>query len=291
MASIRSKVDTVRPMTDQLSTLLERFDFQARFFYSGTLCGASTFDYDEGVGHLHLLQKGTLTIEGNRAERLELSEPTLVLFARPSFHRLSIGKNQEATLLCASVSFGAGSTNPLTASLPDVLALPLAEIPELAATLALLFDEGFAQRDGRRMALNRLMELLMLQLLRHLTSTHQVHSGPLSGLADARLSRALAVFHSQPSKRWSLQQLAQAAGMSRTSFAQRFRQVVGTTPAGYLTSWRLSAAMALLRDGRPVKSIALDVGYASASSLSRAFVAKHGLSPKEWLERCKRTER
>jgi len=77
--------------------------------------------------------------------------------------------------------------------------------------------------------------------------------------------------------------MATEAGMSRSAFAVAFKTVVGQPPAGYLADWRLSLAQAQLREGRSVKAIADDLGYASASALSRLFSQRVGHSPRHWL--------
>jgi AraC-like DNA-binding protein len=89
--------------------------------------------------------------------------------------------------------------------------------------------------------------------------------------------------HAEPSRNWSLEELAATAGMSRARFAVRFRDTVGMTPGSYLGEWRLGVAQSLLRKGKPVQLVADIVGYGSASALSRAFRAQVGLSPTEWL--------
>jgi AraC-like DNA-binding protein len=71
--------------------------------------------------------------------------------------------------------------------------------------------------------------------------------------------------------------------MSRTAFANTFRAVVGQTPADYLSGWRIALAQSRLREGRPIKILAEELGYANPSALSRAFAAKVGMSPRDWL--------
>ena len=77
--------------------------------------------------------------------------------------------------------------------------------------------------------------------------------------------------------------LAGCAGMSRTAFAVTFRDVVGQTPADYLSDWRVALAQTRLRAGQPVKAMAEELGYAHPSALSRAFGARVGMSPRQWL--------
>jgi transcriptional regulator GlxA family with amidase domain len=103
------------------------------------------------------------------------------------------------------------------------------------------------------------------------------------GLSDPRLAKALAAVHRSPCDDWPLEKMAGAAGMSRSAFAAAFKHATGTTPAAYLTDWRLSLAASMLRSGRPVKQVAAELGFASASSLSKVFRQRMGASPREWL--------
>jgi len=105
------------------------------------------------------------------------------------------------------------------------------------------------------------------------------------GLSDLRLGKAIEGMHKHPETSWSLEQLAQRAGMSRARFAAYFRQVVGMTPFDYLTNWRLGVAQTMLRKGNSLKLIASAVGYANATALTRVFTQRVGMSPSEWLAR------
>lgn len=78
--------------------------------------------------------------------------------------------------------------------------------------------------------------------------------------------------------------MAECAGMSRSAFAALFKQAVGETPADYLIQWRLSLAQAQLRNGRSLKQVADELGYANASALSRVFTQRVGVSPRAWLK-------
>ena len=72
--------------------------------------------------------------------------------------------------------------------------------------------------------------------------------------------------------------------MSRSAYAATFRRVVGTTPAEYLSTWRLSLTQQHLRQGRSLKQISDAVGYGSVAALSRAFKARWGVSPRAWKQ-------
>jgi transcriptional regulator GlxA family with amidase domain len=162
--------------------------------------------------------------------------------------------------------------------------MPLAEIVMLSGNLDWLFDEAFAQHCGKNAVLNRLFELVVIQLLRYMMANRSVSTGMMAGLADLRLAKAVTLMHDQPARAWSVAELASAASMSRASFAAKFHKVVGITPAEYLASWRVSLTQKLLREGRPIALIADEVGYESPSALARTFRRKTGSSPREWLQ-------
>ncbi|MGN6150735.1 MAG: cupin domain-containing protein [Lysobacteraceae bacterium] len=271
-------------MQDRLSALLDCFRLRARVFHTGSLCDTADFDARDGVGHLHVLRGGTLRIGDGVAGETAVAEPSLIFYARPTPHWIRGEGAHGADLVCSSIELGADAGNPLTRSLPARLVLPLRDNALMRGTLDLLFEEASARYCGRQAALDRLSELMILQLLRHCMTAGAIAQGVLAGLADPRLAKALNAMHGAPGEAWTLDGLARVCGMSRARFAAHFHQVVGTPPGDYLTDWRLSVAKTLLRRGQPVKHVALDVGYANASAFARAFAARHaGTSPTVWL--------
>ncbi|WP_374945707.1 helix-turn-helix transcriptional regulator, partial [Agreia sp.] len=110
----------------------------------------------------------------------------------------------------------------------------------------------------------------------------------LKVLSDERLRPALALIHEQPSKAWTLEDLAQAAAMSRSTFAERFRVAAGSPPLAYLITWRMLLAQKALRspDTR-VGALAFELGYSSESSFSNAFKRHHGESPSSYRARAR----
>ena len=271
-------------MHDRLSALLDCFRLRARVFHTGSLCDTADFDAHDGVGHLHVLRGGTLRIGDAVAGETTIDEPSLIFYPRPAPHWIRGEGTQGADLVCSSIELGADAGNPLIRSLPARLVLPLRDNTLLRGTLELLFEEAFAGHCGRQAALDRLSELMILQLLRHCMTAGVVAQGVLAGLADPRLAKALNAMHGAPGDAWTLDGLARVSGMSRARFAAHFHHVVGTPPGDYLADWRISVAKTLLKRGQPLKNVALDVGYASASAFARAFAARHaGTSPTAWL--------
>ena len=268
---------------DHLSPLLLRFSMSAGVFYSGKICGVHDFDRDTQRGHVHLIKRGPVELVGGSEGALSITQPSLLFMPRPDAHRLIADDRNGADVVCASVQFGAGGRNPITDSLPSMLLVALADLPGVQALLELLYDEAFAQHCGRQASLDRLCELLLIRLLRYCLNRGLTRGGTLAGLADPRLAKALVAIHENPTRSWELTDMAELAGMSRARFALHFREITGDTPADYLASWRMILAQGLLRAGRPLKYVAHEVGYGSASALTRAFIRKIGHPPTHWL--------
>lgn len=267
---------------DPLVSLLSHFALQAGVFYTGNICGIHDFDRDTQRGHLHLIRRGVVRLDGTERVEYDITEPTLVFLPRPEFHRLVADNGAGADVVCGTVHFG-GGRNPVTDSLPDVVMIELHQLQGVEMILDLMFQEAFADQRGRQAVLDRLCEVLIVMLLRHCVEHGVTRGGALAGLADARIAPALQAMHDAPASAWSLEALAQVVHMSRARFAARFKSVTGTTVAEYLTSWRLMAAQRLLASGKAPKAVAHEVGYANASALARAFTRKLGVSPLAWL--------
>lgn len=268
-------------MADRLAALMARFPVTAQVFNAGALCGINTLESDGDHGQLHLVRHGTVEVFHGKAS-LRVERPSLLLFPRPLAHRFVTDAERGADMVCAHLSFEGGARNPIAAALPDLVCVPLDEIAGAAPVLALLFEEAFEQRCGRMALVERLFEVVMIQVLRQLMESGQVQGGLLSGLSHPRLRNALVAMHEAPASAWTLDQLANTAGMSRSAFATAFREVLGVTPGQYLQGWRVGLAQHALRQGRRLKVVAAEVGYGSEAALSRAFKAHSGQSPREW---------
>lgn len=267
-----------------LTTLLSRFSLRAGVFHAGKICGVHGVPEDSSQGQIHLVKRGPVRIIGLRNEMIEIAEPAIVFLPRPNTHRLVANDAAGADLVWGTVQFGGGARNPITDSLPALVLVKVAALPGAGALLDLTFEEAFSDRSGRQAALNRLCEVLTILLLRYCIDHGLIKQGTLAGLTDKRLAKALIAIHEDAARKWQLSDMAAMAGMSRARFAVRFREITGETPVDYLTSWRLATAQQLLKRGVPLKYIADDVGYASASALTRAFLRKFGCSPSEWLK-------
>ncbi|SDU87708.1 AraC family transcriptional regulator [Jiangella alkaliphila] len=156
----------------------------------------------------------------------------------------------------------------------------------LRGSLYRLVGELTEYRIGSAFAVRQHGQLLLLEVLRAYVGQAEPPPGWLRLLADERLRPALGLMHAEPGRRWGLQELARAAAMSRTTFAERFRSVSGVPPLTYLNRWRMLLAQRALRDDDVrVGSLAFDLGYASESAFSTAFKREVGESPLRYRHR------
>ena len=141
------------------------------------------------------------------------------------------------------------------------------------------------KRPGRSLMNEHLAHLMLVEVLRtHLATLDSTGIGWFYGLADRNLSVALSAIHADPAHRWSVQELAQLATMSRSAFALRFKQVVGAAPMEYLTHWRMLLASDRLKNSDDaVSTIAFSLGYESESAFSTAFKRVMSQSPRHYV--------
>lgn len=269
-------------MVDRLTTLFEHFSLTASSFHIGAMCGYTAFEAPVS-GQLHLIRSGTIEVWHGSKKAYVIKEPSLLFYPRPKPRHFISEPKFAAELLCANVLFEGEKANPIVNALPDSLCLPLSSLPHCEHVLSMLFIEADECKCGYQVVLDRLFEVLLVQLLRELMEQGEVQVGMLAGLADDRLRKALVAVHSRPSESWCLQSLAEQAHMSRTPFAKLFKQKLGITPIKYLQHWRIGLVKKWLKQGLPLTLIAEDAGYKSESALSRAFKAECGHSPREWL--------
>jgi AraC-like DNA-binding protein len=147
-----------------------------------------------------------------------------------------------------------------------------------------LVEEGAGDLPGAQLASSHLAQLLFTQILRaHLRAGGAMPAGWLRALADAKAAPALRLMHGDPGRAWSLEELAKACAMSRTTFAGHFKTASGKAPLAYLTDWRMRLAERALRDETTaVATIGQSLGYSSESAFSTAFKRVTGSSPRAY---------
>jgi AraC-like DNA-binding protein len=215
------------------------------------------------------------TIESPNAPPGLLTQATMLA---PGLVRLGDPEAEITTQqLVGHCVFGGPDAALMVRLLPDMVVVRGGE--RLETLIRLVTDEARADRPGREVVLERLLQVLLIEALRG-GPEPCAPPGLLRGLGDARLAPALKAMHADPARAWTVEDLAQMVGLSRSAFFARFERELGRTPMSYLTSWRMSLAKDLLRSGRlGLGEVAARLGYGSASAFSTAFSRETGQSP------------
>lgn len=196
------------------------------------------------------------------------------------------GEGELTRIVSTRFAFDAVAAEPLFALLPPLFRLNLDDSSSrlLRTTFDLIARENSADGLGSGFIMSRLSDVLFVQALR--TCCTDVRSGTvgwIAALRDPRLASAIRQLHADLSHPWTVEELAHAAGMSRSAFAALFKEKTGDTPLGHLTAWRMYRVKVLLRDTPlSIQEIAVQVGYDTGTSLSRAFTKREGVSPGTW---------
>jgi AraC-like DNA-binding protein len=157
----------------------------------------------------------------------------------------------------------------------------------LESSIRHLVGEAEAARPGRAALLSKMAEALFIEALRrYMACMPPGHAGWLAAAADPVVGRVLALLHRDPGHAWSMADIAAQAAASRSVITERFAQLLGEPPLGYLARWRLQLAARLLETTRKtLAQIASEVGYESEAAFSRAFKRAFGLPPARYRKR------
>ena len=207
-------------------------------------------------------------------------------------HTLPVPADAQAvqtSLLCGFLGCDRRPFNPLLSTLPRMIHAPASDLAGdaddwIAHFARLAAAESERKRPGGEVVLERMSEMMFVDLLRrYLQRLPDDQRGWLSGLRDRYVGRVLGLMHEHPAAAWTMEQVADRVGLSRSALHERFVQFIGLTPMQYLTNWRMQIASRLLtQSSAPLASVALDTGYESEAAFSRAFKRAVGVPPSVW---------
>ena len=233
-------------------------------------------------------QHSSYALNHNREKTKRLDD--LLINNETEILRIGSGDDSNACLILIECQYDKEMIRPLLSVLPSML-------PELGAKsdgrfgvidveVKLLTLESEHQRMGKTAVINHWASIMMIECLRtYIESLPEATDSWLQAMKDPYLAKALVAMHDIPSKNWTIHKLAEVAGMSRSSFAQRFKDVVGMPPLTYLIDYRLRLAARYLRlQQNSISRISELVGYASDSTFSQAFKRVYGVSPKAYRQ-------
>ena len=215
-------------------------------------------------------------------------EPVAFLDLRPGAWRGGVAMlngGGGTMILGGHFAFTGCNADVLLGAMPPVVHLREdAEKAGLRWALERMRQELVETQPGSSLIAQHLAHMMLVQALRlYLAEGVGRSVGWLFALADPQMAAAIGAVHADPGARWTLQALAERAGMSRSSFAQKFKAAVGSSPMDYLTRWRMLLAGDRLANGtEPVSVIALSLGYDSESAFGTAFKRVMGCSPRRY---------
>jgi AraC-like DNA-binding protein len=156
----------------------------------------------------------------------------------------------------------------------------------LTSTVKQILTFADTAEPGTEITLGRSMELLFVEVLRRYAERLPANAkGWFAALHDPLVGRALQFVHADPTRRWTVDDLAREAGSSRTVLAERFNEVLGQAPIEYVTNWRMQLASERIRNSTDsFAAIAADVGYGSLPAFNRAFKRVTGMTPGQLRE-------
>ncbi len=292
---------------DALSDILRMVHLKACIYFVKDMSPPWGMDIPVAAnGPLHMVLQGTCYLRCNGQE-YQLQEGDAILLPHGTNHqmlnststipepgpevmmRLMNEVDTEAVpgstrMLCGHFEWDETFDHPFFRELPDLIVLRSAlnngNADRFRSIVELIAAEATSNDPGGSAIADRLGEVLIVSMLRTWLAEQQSERGMLATLGDPRLSRALQHIHKSPDQEVDLNTLAQIAGMSRTSFAVRFREVMGTPPAAYLTEWRmLKARRLLMQTELSTADIVSRVGYGSDAAFLRAFKRRFGETP------------
>jgi len=190
------------------------------------------------------------------------------------------GEGPRTRLICGFLYADEAILQTLTNDLPPLLVLDThSALPRIQAMRDYVLDELRAGRPGGASMVNRLAEILFVEVLRH-ALTDGEHATLRAALRDPVVGLALTALHDDPARPWTIEEMARAAASSRSLLAERFHGLVGCPPIEYLTRWRMQlAARRLGERGAKVAAVAQEVGYDSEAAFSKAFKRAVGSAP------------
>jgi AraC-like DNA-binding protein len=303
----------LRPQTDLLSDILRFVQLNGERVLTTEFRSGFNVEFQRGSACIHVVQEGELRISVEDRAPLSLSAGDIVVLPHPARYRLSDGGRPDAAMeaplqidasganisvlehgrgaiaartISATFQFeNKGGVSPLLGLLPDVI--HIAKDGDQSALLIrdvaqFLVVEHAAQEPGAVLMISRLIDVLIIRCIRTWAKSLGPRQGWVGALADARVSRAVAAIHRDPSRNWSVEGLASVAGISRSRFAELFLATVGEPPFRYVHRWRLAMAFDLLRRSNlPVSEVAHAIGYESEAAFSRAYKTMFGTTPRD----------
>lgn len=294
---------------DALSAILEATKLEGVVYEKLELCGSWGIDVaQDNFSQYWRLIQGSCLLGLPDGQIFEMKEGDLAFIPHGSSHwiasdeksfRISAteftkarqtgvpvfsGNGQQTTIIGGHFLFDdKQQLHPFLKDLPQIINVTKFETAYqlmLDHTAQMMHSELNKEQPGASVILRAMAQILFIFIIRSYIEQSQTENNFLSALTDIRISKVLKVIHQSPENDWTMESLAAEAGMSRSVFFNRFKRLVGETPSGYLTNWRIRKAKELLLTGnKNIDEVAANVGYQSEAAFNRIFKSKTGKTP------------
>lgn len=297
---------------DVLSRVLEKVKLSSTVYFKSDFSAPWGMDIPKGpFAQFHLVTRGQCVLK-LQDKTIKLFAGDIVVFPLGTNHWLAdslkskkvkgievvasikngrsifAGEEVTTTLVCGHFEFDRNMNHPFINDLPDFIHIKDSELKELSwleNITNLVIQETGSSKPGNNLVVNKLGEILFIHTIRAYAEINANKKGFLFALKDIRINKALKVIHNNPEINWQLNTLAQTAGMSRTGFSNKFRDLIGYTPLSYLTQWRILQAKELLQESnKSVGEIANLVGYQSETAFNRVFKKNVAKTPLKYRQ-------
>ncbi len=293
---------------DVLGDVLETLRFRGTIFFNSELAAPWGMSLEPvGIPRFHIALSGSCYVGSNENDAVAVQEMGIIMLPTGKSHWIADQPGRELIpsshageacelgeplfqqgkitnrLLCGIVNYDQESPHPLLETLPDILHFPhLDSTSSIWANVTLINMEMQRAHDSSGPIVDRLTEVLFLQLLHYYVERADQTTGFLAALRDRGVKHALSLIHREPAFNWTLAALGEQVGMSRATLVRHFQDAVGVTPMTYVANWRIMKAYNLIKyASAPLDQIAESTGFASARTLNRAFERHYGYTPTE----------
>ncbi|OAN39014.1 hypothetical protein A4X16_15210 [Microbacterium sp. H83] len=287
-----------------LSTVLDAVDLRVGVARRAALPTGGLLPLGTGAAALVYVARGT--VHGHPPLRtgcrldVDRASQTVAVDERPPQATLTTGDafltlgrtafaleaDDETELVVVDLEF-ADSSSLLAAVLPDPITVMSFDALEpaaaaLAGSMGPTDPPSWPVRQGDPVICRMMAKTVLLSVIRAWAANGCAPDGWPSVSRDPFLDRVVEAIHHEPGREWTVERLASVGAMSRSVFAERFRTVIGRSPADYVTEVRIDAAKRMLGTGRSVSETSRELGYASDEGFSRAFRRRTGMTPSAW---------
>jgi AraC-like DNA-binding protein len=305
---VSNRINYDDPTVDVLSDVLDTLRFRGSIFFRSRLAapwGMSLSKLKNPRFHIALSGNCYIGVNDASNEIINIQHMDIVMLPHGQMHWIADQPGRKLTpseqagdacelgmplfqngditnkLICGLIYYEKDMSHPIIDSLPSVL--HFSEIKNndpIWMTVLLIDAEMEKEQTNQTSIIDRLTEVLFMQLLnKHLSENKEI-TGFFAALHDKRIHRALELIHRSPQYQWTLDLLVEQVNMSRATLIRQFKHTIGVSPMTYLLNWRMTKAYHLLKQSNStVEQIADEVGFSTARTLAKAFQRHYGMTP------------